>query len=417
MKKILALFLALVLVLPLVSCKRKKDKDKDDDPPTEEAPLTPLYDLDLSEYIEINENYYKNYTANVKLNTVTDADVDEVVAEILENKLVLVDDSDVVIEEGHIVHLFYTGYYLDQENIEVEFDSNVGSKAYILEIGSGEFIDGFEDNMIGKKPADYNAENPMIIEATFPEDYWEASLAGITAYFKVTIDQIDGKPLVFTDATELTDVFVRYTLGFTEEDLASYNGETLSEKYRSYVRYVLERDGVVAEDYIWRAFCESVLSGVVVKKYPEKHLEAVYNSLMARFEKAYQANAQTHTYDEYGCEYFAVAVGSDWRSEAEKWAKEELLSDLIIYYIMNKEGLRPSKEEYATLLDEMLTADLAANGQSADHFNTPEEFASHKEQYRAKMITTYGDQYFTERIYHAVVYEVIIGYANAVEIA
>ena len=222
---------------------------------------------------------------------------------------------------------------------------------------------------------------------------------------------------MFTDATELTDVFVRYTLGFTEEDLAPYSGATLSEKYRSYVRYVLERDGVVAEDYIWRSFCESVLSGVVVKKYPEKHLEAVYNSLMARFEKAYQANAQTHTYDEYGCEYFAVPVGSDWRSEAEKWAKEELLSDLIIYYIMNKEGLRPAKEEYAILLDEMLTADLAKDGITADHFTTPEEFESHKEQYRAKMVTTYGECYFEERIYYSIVYEAIISYANAVEVA
>jgi trigger factor len=414
MKKILALFLALVLVLPLASCRKKK---KGDDPavPVEDT-LTPLYDLDLTEYLEIDASYYKNYTANIVLNNVTDEELDAAIADILEKKLVLVDDADVVIEEGHTVHIFYTGYYLDQEGVRVDFDTNVNHDPYALEIGSGTFIDGFEDSMIGKKPADYNTENPMLIEATFPEDYHEPSLAGVDAYFEVTVATVDGKYLVFTDATELNDVFLRYTLGVTEEALAGYAGSTLTEKYRAYLLKAMQWDGVVVEDYSWRAFCDSVLSGVVVKKYPEKHLEKVHTAIMTRFENAFKANADTHTYDQYGCEYFGVAEGSDWKAEVEKWAKEELLSQMIKYYIMNKEGLRPNAEQYATLLDGVLVEDLAKNNVTADRCNTTEEFEAQKEQYRAKMVSTYGERYFEERIYNAIVYEAIISYANTVEV-
>ena len=415
MKKILALILAVVLVLPLVSC-RKKNKEKDDEPTDPVAELTPLYELDLSGYVEIDEKYYKNYTVEIKVNEVTDEDVDEAIDQVLDTKQSLLPGTT-PIESGNTVYIYYTGYYLDDEGEKVYFDggsNSTSSSAYALKIGSGQFIDGFESNMIGKKPADYSSENPMIIEAKFPDNYRETSLAGKTAYFEVTVEKKNGNYQLYGKST-LTDAFVKETLGFTDASLAEYDGETIVEKYKSYVRKVLRYEGADAEDKIWVAFWESVLSGAVIKNYPTEYVDRIYDEIMASFEKAYKAQSAYYSYEEYGCVYFGLTKGSEWRGEAEKWAKETIKQELIFYYIMDKEGLDPTEEEFATLLDEYIVYSLELEDITVNRFNTVEEFESHKEQYRAQMVTTYGENYFKDRIYFNLGYDAVMSYANVVE--
>src|SRR5699024_2474322 len=74
-----------------------------------------------------------------------------------------------------------------------------GGKAenHSLEIGSGQFIPGFEEQLVGEKSGE-----EMEVELTFPEDYHEESLAGKEATFKVTIHEIKQKEL-----PELDDEF------------------------------------------------------------------------------------------------------------------------------------------------------------------------------------------------------------------
>ena len=415
MKKILALILAVVLVLPLVSCKKKKNKD-DEEPTDPVAELTPLYELDLSGYVEIDEKYYKNYTVEIKVNSVTDEDVNEAIDQVLDSKQSLLPGTT-PIKSGDTVHIFYNGYYLDDGGEKVYFDggSNASGNAYALKIGSGQFIEGFESNMIGKIPADYDTENPMVIEARFPDNYFETSLAGKTAYFEVTVDKKNGNYQLYGKST-LTESFIKETLGFTDALLAEYDGDNIVEKYKSYVREALRYNGVAAEDYIWRAFWESVLAGAVIKEYPTEYVEDTLNDIIASLDKSYQAQSAYYTYEEYACSYFGVAKGSDWRAEAEEWAKETVKQYLIFYYIMDKEGLDPTEEEFAVLLDEYLEYALELENITVDRFSTVEEFNSHKEQYRAKMVTEQGANYFKDKIYFNLGYEAVLDYANVVEI-
>ena len=415
MKKILALILAVVLVLPLASCKKKKNKD-DEKPTDPVAELTPLYELDLSRYVEIDEKYYKNYTVEIKVNSVTDEDVNEAIDQVLDSKQSLLPGTT-PIKSGDTVHIFYNGYYLDDGGDKVYFDggSNASGNACALKIGSGQFIEGFESNMIGKTPADYDTENPMVIEARFPDNYFETSLAGKTAYFEVTVDKKNGNYQLYGKST-LTESFIKETLGFTDALLAEYDGDNIVEKYKSYVREALRYNGVAAEDYIWRAFWESVLAGAVIKEYPTEYVEDTLNDIIASLDKSYQAQSAYYTYEEYACAYFGVAKGSDWRAEAEEWAKETVKQYLIFYYIMDKEGLDPTEEEFAVLLDEYLEYALELENITVDRFSTVEEFNSHKEQYRAKMVTEQGANYFKDKIYFNLGYEAVLGYANVVEI-
>ena len=81
------------------------------------------------------------------------------------------------IKEGDTVNIDYVG-----KKDGKKFDGG-SAEGYDLEIGSGSFIDGFEDGLIGKKIGD-----KVKLELTFPEDYGEASLAGQDVVFNVTIN-------------------------------------------------------------------------------------------------------------------------------------------------------------------------------------------------------------------------------------
>ena len=414
MKKILALILALILVLPLVSCKKKDDTEGETPAPAVPEVVTPLYYLDLSEYIEIEEKYYKNYKVEVKLNTVEDKDIDAAIKSVRASYPKLV-EGDIIIEEGHIVSIFYKGYYLDGED-KVYFagGSNVGGTPYDLEIGSGAFISGFEDGMIGKNPADYDTENPLVVETKFPDSYPQSpDLAGKTAYFEVTVYKKDDKYCVY-ELPELTESFIKETLKFTDEILAEYDGETVIEKYRSYVIERLKWSGISKEQLAWNAFWKSALEGAVVKKYPEKQLKEICDDITLELNDAYEYYNGVYTYEQFACLYFGVTVGSDWKAELESYAKERLKQYLILYHIMDVEGLDPTAEEYEKLFDEYLTEALVSQNITPENFNTEEEYLSNKEQYKSKMIAEKGEEYFKEMIYLSVGSEAIIGYADII---
>ena len=424
MKKILALILAIVIVLPLVACKKEEEDPAPAPAPEVKLPL--LLDLDLSAYVEVDEKYYKNLTVEVKTNKVTELDVENAIIQVLcasKNKTKL-ENGDGIVTVGDIVNIFYKGYYLETNEqggqTKVYFDggSNVGSNSYALEIGSGGFIPGFEYNMIGMDITAYSSENPLTVEAYFPEDYHAANLQGKTAYFEVFVacNEDGSYKIEEYSAPELNETFIKETLKFTDEVLAEYDGDTVVEKYRSYVVEILTWDGVSTEGAIWSAFWESVLAGAVIKQYPAGYVDARYNEIMATFNTSYESYSKYYSYDEFARLYFGVSSGADWKPEARKFAEDEIKQELIFYYIMDVEGLDPTVEEYEQLFDKYLDKALADNNITIGNFNTEEEYLEHKKQYKAKILQTNGEEYFREVIFFSVGYDAIIGYANVVEI-
>lgn len=409
-------------MLMLVSCK--KDKDPEPTPPAPTVDLPLLLDIDLSAYVEVAESYYKNFDVEIKLNEVTELDVNNAIIQMLcanKDKTAL-EEGDGIISVGDVVNIFYKGYYLETDGegkeTKVYFDggSNIGGNSYALEIGSGGFIPGFEYNMIGKNVADYDSENPMIIEAYFPKDYDAANLQGKTSYFEVfvALDEDGGYKIKEYSAPELTEQFVRDTLKFNDEVLAEYEGETFMDKYMSYVVKALKWNGIDKESAIWSAFWESVLEGAVIKQYPEEYVTATHNEIMADFDAMYESYSKYYSYDELARLYFGVKEGADWRPEVRKFAEDQIKQELIFYYIMDKEGLDPTAEEYEKLFDKYLDKALADNNITIGNFNTEEEYLEHKKQYKAKLLETKGEDYFRETLYFSVGYDAIMEYANIV---
>lgn len=108
-----------------------------------------------------------------------------------------VESDKTVVENGDVANIDYEGL-LDGE----AFDGGT-AQDYDLEIGSGSFIDGFEDGLIG---AEVGKETDLNL--TFPEDYGNSDLAGKEVVFKVTVNAIKEKQDITYDT--LTDEYVTY---------------------------------------------------------------------------------------------------------------------------------------------------------------------------------------------------------------
>lgn len=134
---------------------------------------------------------YKGIEAEVTKQPVADTEVDNEIQRLVAQSTSLIEkDGDVT--NGDVTTIDFEGF-----KDEVAFD---GGKAegFKLEIGSGQFIPGFEEQMIGMKKGETRELN-----LTFPENYGAADLAGADVVFKVTVHKIEEKK-----EAELNDAFV-----------------------------------------------------------------------------------------------------------------------------------------------------------------------------------------------------------------
>ena len=407
MKKIFILLLVLALgISSFTSCKKNDSNDvpsADDNgtgkEPEVELPGVDFLNEDLSDYIEIDEQYYKGLTVTVDPGRIKQLDIENrIIQTLCKYKSKDAVDGDGVISVGDVAHIRYKGYYMkDGEKCFFSGGDNTAStSAYELEIGSGGFIPGFEYNLIGKNPADYTEDDPIVVETFFPENYQAAELAGKTAYFIVTVEK-----LVEYDAPELNDAFITDTLKISADDLGAYKGETLTEKYRSYIREaLLKENGLDIESLILDAFWDSVMEHAVVKKYPEKQVKIAYDDLIAELEYYYNYYSTYYEYETFMCLYIGIDVGSDWKAYVMDIAKSQVKQQLIFYHIMNVEGFKPTDEEYEAIFDGYLLGSLEANNITPDKYESEDAYLAAKEEYRQKLIASKGKEYFQAMIYY-----------------
>lgn len=140
---------------------------------------------------------YKGLHVDKKEVTIADEDVDKALAELRNRGAKMVDAADdTVIEKGDFAIIDFAG------TVDGEAFSGGEGKGYPLEVGSGSFIPGFEDQLIGLKKDD-----DTDVDVTFPESYFVKELAGKQAIFKVHIQAVKHKEL-----PELTDEYIaKYT--------------------------------------------------------------------------------------------------------------------------------------------------------------------------------------------------------------
>ncbi|MBO5032872.1 MAG: FKBP-type peptidyl-prolyl cis-trans isomerase [Lachnospiraceae bacterium] len=228
---------------------------------------------------------YANISVPAEEVAATAEEVDEDIQSTLESHKELNTDTTLTIADGDEVNIDYVGTI---DGVEFEGGNSNGA-GYDLTIGSGSFIDDFEQQLIGHKPG----EN-VTVEATFPENYSNSDVAGKDASFAVTINGIKTVP-------ELTDAFVAEYL--------SDDGITTAAEYRASVekRYYEQH----LEDYL----TNYVVENSTVNSYPSAYLKAI--KAVTKYDDEYMLQYYNQMFSSYGISYENV-----WDTRGEEITDE-----------------------------------------------------------------------------------------------
>ena len=205
--------------------------------------------------VELGE--YKNLGIKKDSVEVTDADVEERLDSLLSRQ------AEWQIKEGEskkgdIVVIDFKGFIGDEA-----FEGGE-AKGYELELGSGSFIPGFEEQLEGKvAPVDTE------VNVTFPENYQVADLAGKAARFEVTVHDVKEKVL-----PELTDEFVKEFSKEAASTVAEYK-EKLKEEIK------LEKENLAEKSYSDKVISTAVENAKL--SVPEKLVEQEVDSMFEQF--------------------------------------------------------------------------------------------------------------------------------------
>ncbi|MBE7093316.1 MAG: trigger factor [Clostridiales bacterium] len=259
--------------------------------------------------------------------TVSDADVQAEIDRLLDKKATREEVTDRAAENGDIVTIDFVGT-VDG----VKFDGGE-AEGYDLVLGSGSFIPGFEDQVVGM-----NLGEKKDVNVTFPEDYQAAELKGKAAVFAVTLHKIQKKVL-----PELTDEFVKENAG--EETVAAYKEKTAARLQEN-----LDRR---ANDATENSILEAIAANTEVE-IPQAMIEREIDSLVKRFE--YQLMYQGLKLADYLS--FLKVSEADFRQNYAAQAEKNVKSQLIISHIIDVEKIEATEEE--------LEAKIAAQAASVD---------------------------------------------------
>lgn len=149
----------------------------------------------------------------------------------------------------------------------VEFNGGKGN-AYPLELGSGSFIPGFEDQLIGK-----NAGDKVDVKVTFPKEYHAKDLAGKDAVFAVEIKEIrEPKPVVIDD---------KFAVSLGEKDLDSLRAKVVER---------IKADYEIASKMKLKRALLDVLDKEYSFDVPQKLTDAEYDGIVKQYEQAKKYN-------------------------------------------------------------------------------------------------------------------------------
>ena len=150
-----------------------------------------IYTATVAVKPDVTLGEYKGIEVQKADMTVTDQDVEDAVRRELEKDSRLVAVTDRAAKDGDTVKIDFDG------SVDgVAFDGGKGEN-YPLQLGSGSFIPGFEEQIVG-----HNAGDAFDVEVTFPEDYHAKELAGKAAVFKTVLHEIQTREI-----PELTDAY------------------------------------------------------------------------------------------------------------------------------------------------------------------------------------------------------------------
>lgn len=285
-------------------------------------------DADPTDCVTLGD--YKNLTLEKKVEQVTDDDVQKA---IMAETAVTMDDPDATVQDGDTADIAYVGK-IDGE----EFDGG-SSDSYNLVIGSGTFIDGFEDGVIGMKTGETKDLN-----LKFPDNYQSTDLAGKDVVFTVTVNAFT-RPAENIDGWELNDEWVA----------ANTDYKTVDE-YRAGKRAELEAaNETTAENNLQDDAMQQVADGCTFTKIPKSYITLGEED----YDKRYTSYLQNYgiSLDDYLEQYADKAT---YNQEKATYAGTMAKSALLLDAVKAAEGWTTDDQDYQQILnDEAANANMS----------------------------------------------------------
>ena len=251
---------------------------------------------------EVTLEGYKGIKATKQAVKVTDEDIDAELKRLQERNARMVSVDERAAEMGDTVTFDFEGF-VDGE----PFD---GGKAenHALELGSGQFIPGFEEQLVGAK-----VDDELDVNVTFPEDYHAKELAGKAAVFKCKIHKLEKKELPAVDDDLIKD---------------GTDFDTVEEFKEDAKKRLTEQRTKAADDAVEEQLVDGLIA-CMKADIPEAMIENTINDRIQDF--AYRLQAQGLSMEMY-LQYTGMdqkAFRDGFREQAEKQVKVRLALETV----------------------------------------------------------------------------------------
>lgn len=265
---------------------------------------------------EVKLGDYKNLEVSVEASKeVTDAEVDEKV-ERERNNLAELIVKEGAAELGDTVVIDFVG------SVDgVEFDGGKGEN-FSLELGSGQFIPGFEDQLVGAK-----AGETVEVNVTFPEQYQAEDLAGKDAKFVTTVHEVKAKEVPALDDELAKDI---------DEEV-----ETLDELKAKYRKELESAKEIAFDDAVEGAALELAVANAEIVELPEEMIHDEVHRAMNEF----MGNMQRQGISPEMYFQLTGTTEEDLHKQYEADADKRVKTNLVIEAIAKAEGFEASDEE------------------------------------------------------------------------
>lgn len=284
---------------------------------------------------EVKLGKYKGIKLEKKDYKVTDKDIEEELNLMAEKNARMINgDENTVIENGSTAVIDFEGFVDGKA-----FDGGKGEN-YSLEIGSGTFIPGFEDQLIGLKMNDETD-----VKVIFPENYFSTDLAGKPATFKVKIHEVKTKELPKIDDEFAKDVSEFDTLKELKEDI----NKKLTEDNEKKAKFEIEESAI-------KAVCDATEIDIP-KAMVDNEVENYIKELEQRL-----------SYQGMDMKSYLSLMGSDVENLKEQYAERataNVKTKLVLEAIFNAEKIEITDKDVEEKI-KMFAESYGATGANVD---------------------------------------------------
>ncbi|NBK77054.1 trigger factor [bacterium D16-76] len=257
---------------------------------------------------------YKGIEVTREPVVVTDGDIDNEIQRVRERNSRVITVEGRAAQDGDIAVIDFDGYVDGKQ-----FD---GGKAenYELTLGAGQFIPGFEEQIVG-----HNTGEDFDVNVKFPEDYHAEELKGKDAVFKIRLHELKAKEL-----PEVDDEFVK--------DVSEF--DTLEEYKKDIEKTLLDRREKAADADVENQLIDAIIEKVQAE-IPDEMVENEVDEIINAFAQRLQSQGlKLETYLQY-----TNMTTDDLRTQYKPQADRQVKVRLGLEKIAEMEGIEPSEEE------------------------------------------------------------------------